>query len=103
MVTCVPSSDPPRDPYDILVREALARQLGLAPEEIRTSRRLREDLGLDALDLSMVALRLEREARREFPLAVLNLVENVEQLVSLVRAWATARGGSCLLRRWEAS
>jgi acyl carrier protein len=85
------------DVYDTLVRDAVARHLGVAPEAVVSSCRLREDLGLDAFDLSMIGLRLEREARRDFPFAILELIESVEQLVGLVRAWATARGGCCLV------
>lgn len=70
------------------VCQALARQLALAPEDIALHQRLREDLGLDSLDLSLVALRLERALRREFPLAVLDLVTSVHDLVRFVRAWA---------------
>jgi acyl carrier protein len=94
-MTC--PTPPAGDPYDIVVRDALARHLHLSRDDVRSTHRLREDLGLDALDLSMIALRLERVARREFPLAVLDLVHTVDQLVSLVRAWATARGGSRLV------
>jgi hypothetical protein len=39
----------------------------------------------------MIALRLERAARREFPLAMLDWVHTVDRLVRLVRAWATRR------------
>lgn len=72
-----------------VVVHALAQQLLVDPAQIRTDQRLREDLGLDSLDLTVIALRLERSLRREFPLAVLELVVSVQDLVRFVHAWAT--------------
>jgi acyl carrier protein len=86
------SPDATADGYDTLVRDALAQRRGVGREAILSGCRLREDLGLGSYDLAMVALRLERETHRHFPFDVLELVENVEQFVGLVRAWATARG-----------
>lgn len=90
-MTMTTPTPPAGDPYDIVVRDALARHLHVSRDDVRSSHRLREDLGLDAFDLSMIALRLERAARREFPLAVLDLIQTVDQLARLVRAWAGQR------------
>jgi acyl carrier protein len=87
-MTMQSTAGPDIDPYESLVHDALTRQLGFDPGVLRPEHRLREDLGLDSLDLSLVALRLERKVRRDFPLAVLSLVSSVDQLVRLVRAWA---------------
>jgi hypothetical protein len=43
-MTC--PTPPAGDPYDIVVRDALARHLHLSRDDVRTSQRLREDLGL---------------------------------------------------------
>ncbi len=88
---CLAIDPPPWDASESSVRRAIARQIDVAPDAFALDSSLREELGLDSLDLSLVALRLEREARREFPFAVLELVVSVDELVQFVRAWAPAR------------
>jgi hypothetical protein len=76
------------DGFEDIVEGALARHLRLRPERVRASHHLRDDLGLDALDLAQVVHSLARIADRFFPFAVLDEVETVAELTSVVRAWA---------------
>jgi acyl carrier protein len=76
------------DSCERTVIHALAQHLLLDPSRIESQHRLREDLGLGSSDLEVIALRLERAARRDFPLAVLELITSVQELVGFVRAWA---------------
>jgi acyl carrier protein len=40
----------------LLVQVAIARYLGIRPSEVRARHRLRDDLGLDAFDVALVAV-----------------------------------------------
>jgi acyl carrier protein len=71
-----------------VVRLALALHLSIDPVEIELEHRLDEDLGLDPLDLVLVVLRLEEIEEAEFPVADLETVTTVADLVSVVRAWS---------------
>src|SRR5262249_51824543 len=51
---------------------------------------LQRDLGLDPLDLVLIALDLEETYRAEFPIAELELVRTVGDLSTLARAWREA-------------
>src|SRR4051812_18238981 len=42
----------------LLVQVAVARYLGVRPSDVRARHRLREDLGLDAFDVALVAIAL---------------------------------------------
>jgi len=77
---------------DDLVCDALARHLGAPVTTIRPEHRLRGHLGLDSLDIALVVLRLQRDVGREFPMALLEVVETVDELSRLVQAWASAPG-----------
>lgn len=70
------------------VRQVLATHLDLPPSEIVTDRRLVEDLGLHPLDLVLVVLRLEEIEAAEFPLADLEDISTVGDLVALVVRWS---------------
>lgn len=72
-----------------LVRLALALHLDLEPDTITIAARLEDDLGLDALDLVLVLLRLEELGEAELPVADLENAETVADLVDLVDAWAS--------------
>lgn len=67
---------------------ALALHLDLDPEWIQPGHRLEGDLGLDPLDLVLIALRLEEIENEEFPVADLETVTTVFDLVTIVRAWS---------------
>ncbi|MBX3264256.1 MAG: hypothetical protein KIS78_28155 [Labilithrix sp.] len=67
---------------------ALALHLGIDPDEVDPSHRLDEDLGLDPLDLVLVVLRLEELGDVEFPVADLEGLRTVDDLVDVVRRWA---------------
>ena len=71
------------------VYEALAMHLDIEEDEIDDAKRLDEDLGLDPLDLVMIALRLEdlEPGFGEFQLAELGGAKTVGDLVFVVRSW----------------
>lgn len=70
-----------------IVRFALALHLEAEPYEIEEHQRLEEDLGLDPLDLVLVVLRLEELGEVEFPVADLEGIRTVGDLVAVVRRW----------------
>jgi acyl carrier protein len=72
-----------------IVRFALALHLGVDSEGVELHHRLDADLGLDPLDLVLVALRLEEIEDAEFPVAQLEMVRTVSDLVDVVRDWAS--------------
>jgi acyl carrier protein len=76
---------------DPMVRHLLARRLGTAPERILGAHDLAHDLGIDPLDLVLVALDLEEVERDEFPIAKLETVRTVDDLSRLVCSWQNAR------------
>ena len=88
-----------------IVRFALALHLETDPRGIESGQRLEEDLGLDPLDLVLVVLRVEElgdvprpafdgsaatiaQSRVEFPVADLEGLRTVGDLVELVERWA---------------
>jgi acyl carrier protein len=73
------------------VRLALANHLDIEPSELEPSQDLRRDLGLDPLDLVLVALRLEEGAVDEFPIAELETVRTIDDFAKLVRRWSRSR------------
>ncbi|WP_146647644.1 acyl carrier protein [Labilithrix luteola] len=74
------------DTFDIVRRE-LSSHIGWAPAEIGRERRLDRDLGLDPLDLVLLALRLEDREGAEFPVAELAGIRTVGDLVAVVHTW----------------
>lgn len=70
-----------------LVRRAIAAHLEIALDEIEAEQSLEGDLGLDPLDLVLIALRLEEDVGVEFPVALLETVKTVGDLEGLVRSW----------------
>ena len=77
-----------KDAYEDIVCDAVARHLAVSPENIHPAHDVLFDLGLDALDVALIALRFEALGRLEFPLARLDDVQTVRQLTNLVRDWA---------------
>jgi acyl carrier protein len=75
------------------VQQLLARRLGAAPERILGAHELTRDLGVDPLDLVLVALDLEEIEDGEFPIAELENIRTVDDLANLVRDWREARAG----------
>lgn len=73
-----------------VVRFALALHLSVDPDRIEPEHRLEADLGLDPLDLVLVVLRLEEIEGAEFPVADLETVTTVADLVAVVRGWSGA-------------
>jgi acyl carrier protein len=70
-----------------LVRYALAQHLGADVDEIDADHLLDEELGLDPLDLVLIALRLEELGEVEFPVAELETITTVGELTEMVRGW----------------
>jgi acyl carrier protein len=77
------------DIHTEIVRFALALHLKAQPSHIELHHRLEQDLGLDPLDLVLVVLRLEEIEEAEFPVADLETVMTVGDLVAVVRSWAS--------------
>lgn len=76
---------------------ALALHLEIDPMSISEDMQLDEELGLDPLDLVLVVLRLEELGDAEFPIAALEGIRTVGDLVSVVRSWE--QGPATLLPR----
>jgi acyl carrier protein len=72
-----------------VVRFALALHLSVDPDRIEPDHRLEADLGLEPLDLVLVVLRLEEIEEAEFPVADLESVTTVADLVAVVRGWSS--------------
>lgn len=72
------------------VYEALACYLRIPIEVIRDDQRLHHDLGLDAIDLVTIVLRLEdlEPWHGEFPVLLLEHTSTVGDLVALHRDWS---------------
>lgn len=72
-----------------LVYRNLAAYLNVDETTLRDSQGLAEDLGLDALDLALVAIGLEdtRRGATELPLQQLADVRTVAGLVTLFESW----------------
>jgi acyl carrier protein len=75
------------DSAQVMVRFALAAHLERDPRSFDDDDELGVDLGLDRLDLAMLALRCERTVGGEFPFALLDEVETVGELIVLVGSW----------------
>jgi acyl carrier protein len=71
----------------LLVQRALAARLRQPMAAIVESHEIERDLGLDGLDLLLIALQLEEDAGFEFPAALLKRVRTVADLVELVAGW----------------
>lgn len=72
---------------ELLVRRAVASHLEVPVGELYSTQSLEDDLGLDPLDLVLIALSLEEDVGVEFPVALLETVKTVGDLDSLVRSW----------------
>ena len=88
------------DAWDDRVRHALARHLKTDPLLLGPKDRLGEDLGLDALDLVLIVLAFEEQAKVEFPMGDLQSVRTVADLASLTRAWLSAHDAGGALGAW---
>jgi acyl carrier protein len=69
---------------------ALAQYLRIPVEAILDTQRLKEDLGLDSLDLVTIVLKLEdlEPYHGEFPVGLLENTRTVSDLVALHRDWS---------------
>ncbi len=71
-------------PSEDLVRVALASHLGVPPDAVGLHHELDRDLGLDALDIVLVALRLENVLEAELPIADLEDAITVQDFADIV-------------------
>jgi acyl carrier protein len=69
------------------LRRALIRHFGGETQEFARAALLEDDLGLDPLDLTLIALGLEEEHGEEFPLPRLRALRTVSELDDLVERW----------------
>lgn len=67
------------------VRCAIALRLEVRRDQIAIHHRLEEDLGLDLLDVILVVLHIEELENEEFPMADLEGIRTVRDLVALVQ------------------
>lgn len=74
----------------VVVHRALAAHLGIEVEAIDHDQRIDRDLGLDAFDLVLIALRLEEYApeQGEFPVEVLDPAMTVRELAAVYLSWS---------------
>ena len=79
----------------VLIHRALAAHLGIEMEAIEDEQRVGRDLGLRALDLVLVALRLEARTPEhgEFPVEGLDPAMTVGELGALYATWVRPRDG----------
>lgn len=77
-----------RDPYQQIVHDSLERYLRKEQGTIHPRQRLQEDLGLDAFDLTSIALGFQRLTGSVFPVDLLHGLGTVADLTRLVRSWA---------------
>src|SRR3954465_10953233 len=75
------------------VRVALGLYLDRNPADIDPNAELERDLGLERLDLVLIAFRLEEFAHVEFSISDLEGVVTVGDFEALVREWARATPG----------
>jgi len=66
------------------VRTVLADELGLPAEEITPTANLREDLGMDSLDLVELVTSLEEQVGQRVPREQLEGVHTIDDVVDLV-------------------
>ncbi len=67
------------------VCDVVARHLQVEPNAIDARKTLQKDLELDPLDLVLIALRIEELEQIEFPIAHLEHVRTVGDIVTIVR------------------
>jgi acyl carrier protein len=79
-----------RESLDEMVRAVVACHLAVARETISPATRLQRDLELDPLDLVLIALRIEDIVGLEFPIARLEGVRTVGDMVGIVKAMRAA-------------
>ncbi len=66
----------------------IAEELGVEPELVLPTARLKEDLGADSLDLELLGTSLEDEFDIRFPDEALQKCETVESVISMVQMFA---------------
>lgn len=72
------------DSLDEIVREVVSRYLELDTSEVDLDQHLDRDLGLDPLDLVLIALRLEEIESVVFPMERLGTAVTVQDLASIL-------------------
>lgn len=79
-----------KSPSQAIVHELLATHLGIESEAIENGQHLDRDLGLDPLDLVLLAMRLEDLGpdRGDFPIEQLDPAMTVRQLAAVFQRWS---------------
>ena len=74
---------------DAHARDVLAAYLGVDGERVHDDTLLREELGVDVMDLAMVACRFEQDhnLRDEVPVVLLAGVRTVREFLELIDGW----------------
>lgn len=74
---------------DAHTREVLAAYLGVDGARVRDETLLREELGVDVMDLARAACRFEEDhnLREEVPAVLLADVRTVREFIELVEGW----------------
>jgi len=80
-----------RESLDELVRTVVARHLQVSPTTLTARTHVHRDLELDPLDLVLIALRIEGLEGMEFPIARLERVRTIADLVGIVRTMRRGR------------
>jgi acyl carrier protein len=74
-----------------LVREAIARHLGVAVDHVRGGHSFARDLQMHPLDIVLVVLDLEEREQIELPLDLLDTLTTVGELAWLLQLGAASR------------
>jgi len=75
-----------KDQTYLTVCNTLATYFEVAPSHVKPEQRLRDDWGLDPVELNLIALRIEAVEDVEIRARELENIETVGQLIALVRA-----------------
>lgn len=64
------------------VRQVIAEQIGVDPEEVQNDARLAEDLGADSLDLTMLGTELEMSFNIDIPDEDIESLQTVGEIIN---------------------
>lgn len=78
------------DHFQERIRSMLVRRLALRRSLVHRDARLREDLGLDALDVLFVLLQLDELPHHDLPFADLDSARTVTDLARMAAQWHAA-------------
>jgi acyl carrier protein len=82
------------DSLEDMVRDVVARHLDVEASTLTLEDDVEKDLGLDPLDLVLIALRIEENVSIEFPIARLESVHRLDDLIDIVRSFRVTLPGT---------